>query len=162
MKLMKITLALLFVCTLSLAILPSQAQAAAPSANIVVIQEYPSNLDFASVRSKALEFIKSKGLTLFAEFDHAENAAGVKLKLNLTTVLVFGSPQVGTKLMQEFPGIGMVLPLKILISQDDNGKVMLSYEDLATTFAPYGVKMDNPILNKMQGLLKALAETATK
>ncbi len=134
---------------------------AASNANPVV-KTFASNLDFATVHAKAVNFIKSKNLTVFAEFDHAKNAKDVDLDLPPTTVIVFGSPAVGTKLMQQFPGMGMVLPLKILISQDTTGKVTLSYEDLATIFAPYGVKKDNPILLKMQGLLEALAKNATK
>ncbi len=159
MKLTKFIAVFVFLSIFALAHMPSEALAAPASADGV--QVYSSSLDFMKVREKALAFIKDKGLTLFAEFDHAENAKGVNLPLEATTVLVFGSPQVGTKLMQEFPGIGVVLPLKILIMQQD-GKVTLSYENLAMLFEPYGVKKDNPILQKMQGLLKALAENATK
>ncbi len=160
MKLVKLALAFVFVSLFALAYTPIEAHAASNDASS--IHTYPSNQNFATVRQKALDFIKNKDLTLFAEFDHAENAQGVNMPLEATTVLIFGNPKVGTKLMQEFPGIGIVLPLGILIMQGEDGKVTLSYEDLATAFAPFGVKKDNPILLKMQGLLKALAETATK
>ncbi len=140
--------------------MPTQSYAATQGNAPLML--YSSDLDFATVRSKALEFIKSKGLTVFAEFDHAKNAKDVGLQLAPNTVIVFGSPQVGTKLMQEFTGIGMVLPLKILITQSKDGKIVVAYENLTTLFAPYGVKADNQILQKMSGLLKALATTATK
>ncbi len=124
--------------------------------------EVPSDKDFATVQKNVVAFIQSKGLTLFAEFDHAKNARDVKLELKPTTVIVFGSPAVGTKLMQSFPGIGMDLPLKVLISVNKDNKVVVGYQDLATVFAPYGVAKDNPILQKMQGLLQALAQQSTK
>ncbi len=126
------------------------------------VQEMSSELPFATVKEKALNFIKSKNLTIFAEYDHAKNAQDVSLQLPPTTVIVFGSPMVGTKLMQAFPGIGMELPLKILIRQNAQGKVVLSYPNLAQSFAPYGVPSDNPIVGKMQGLLQALAKAATQ
>ncbi len=121
-----------------------------------------SDLDFATVKQKALTFIKDKKLTLFAEYDHAKNAQDVQLTLAPTTVLVFGSPLVGTKLMQNFPGIGMELPLKVLVSQNSEGKTVFTYPDLATVFAPYGVKKDHEVVQKMQKLLQALATFATK
>ncbi len=160
MKIVKFVFAFVFVSLITLAYMPVPAHAADASNNSILM--YSSSNDFATVRQKALAFIKDKDLTLFAEFDHAENALGVKMPLEATTVLIFGNPKVGTKLMQEFPGIGIALPLSILIMQGEDGKVSLSYENLAMAFAPFGVKADNPILLKMQGLLKALAENATK
>ncbi len=149
-----------------LSVYASTAVLAAPNAaqanDQTMVQEVASALPFDTVKEKALQFITSKGLTVFAEYDHAKNAHGVKLELAPTTVIVFGSPMVGTKLMQSFPGIGMELPLKILITQKKDGRVYVSYENLAKVFAPYGVKGDNEILGKMQGLLKALAKNATQ
>ncbi len=135
---------------------------AAPSEPPMVSYDVVSDLPFASVVDKAISFIQSKNLTLFATYDHAKNASDVKLELAPTTVLVFGSPLVGTKLMHAFPGIGMELPLKILISQNADGKTVVTYPNLAMTFAPYGVKADHEALGIMQGLLKALATNASK
>ncbi len=150
---------LAFLFVISITAMSSESLADARNKGIHVVS---SNADFTTVYTKAVSFIKSKGLSIFAEFDHAKNAQDVQLNLAPTTVIVFGSPLVGTKLMQEFPGIGMDLPLKVLISQDKNGKVSVSYEDLATTFAPYGVQSDHNVLQKMQGLLQALAKNATQ
>ena len=121
-----------------------------------------SSLDFATVRSNIIKFLDEKKLTLFAEFDHAKNAKEVDLELLPTTVLVFGNPTVGTKLMQEFNGIGMDLPLKIIISQDKDNVVWVSYQNLDEVFGQYGAKPDHQIVNNMQGLLKGIANTTTK
>ncbi len=161
MSLMQRALACVFVLSLCLSswAVPSYSADNMPSSAVFSMS---SPHTFAQVKAKAVAFIQSKGLTLFAEYDHAQNAQDVKLTLAPTTVLVFGSPAVGTKLMQNFPGIGMELPLKILISQDAAGKVSLAYPNLAHAFAPYGIKKDNAILGKMQGLLEALAKNATQ
>lgn len=121
-----------------------------------------SSSDFATVRANVIQFLNDKKLIVFAEFDHKKNAQDVDLELLPTTVFIFGNPTVGTKLMQEFNGIGMDLPLKILISQDKNNVVWVSYQDLNKVFAPYGAKSDHPIVSKMQELLAGLANTATK
>lgn len=121
-----------------------------------------SSLSFATVRDNVIKFLDEKKLALFAEFDHDKNAQEVDLTLLPTTVLVFGNPTVGTKLMQDFSGIGMELPLKVLISQDKDGVVWLSYQNLFEVFAPYGVQENHPIVGKMQELLAGLANTSTK
>ncbi len=127
-----------------------------------IMKDVSSAQDFATVRAKALAFIQSKNLTVFAEFDHGKNAQDVQLALPPTTVIVFGSPLVGTKLMQAFPGIGMELPLKILIAQTKDGKTVLSYPLLEKRFAAYGVPKNHAIVQKIQGLLEALARSATQ
>lgn len=141
-----------------------EAHAMAPveskgSANMMHIR---SSLEFATVRNNIIKFLDEKKLVLFAEFNHGKNAKEVDLALLPTTVLVFGNPTVGTKLMQEFDGIGMDLPLKVLISQDKDNVVWVSYQNLPEVFAPYGVKANHPIVDKMQELIVGLANTTTK
>ncbi len=128
--------------------------------NFVVFNQVKSTADFKTVRQKILDFIAEKNLTVFAEFDHAKNAHEVDLELNPTTVIVFGSPLVGTKLMQNFFGIGMELPLRVQILQDDAGQIFVAYPNLTNVFAPYGIGADHEILGKMNGLLQGLAKTA--
>lgn len=49
------------------------------------------------------------------------------MKMRPTKLLIFGSPKAGTPLMLAAPSIAIDLPLKILISEDDQGKVWISY-----------------------------------
>ena len=44
-----------------------------------------------------------------------------------TKLLIFGSPKAGTPVMQAAPSIAIDLPLKILIWEDEAGKVWISY-----------------------------------
>ena len=44
-----------------------------------------------------------------------------------TKLLIFGNPKGGTPLMLAAPSIALDLPLKILVSEDAQGKVWLSY-----------------------------------
>ena len=72
--------------------------------------------------------IGARGLTVFAEFDHAAAAAEAELELDGELVVVFGNPRAGTPLMQDDPRIGIELPLKILVWESD-GVVSLGEED---------------------------------
>ena len=75
--------------------------------------------------------VKSKGLTVFARVDHAAGAAEVGLPLRPTEVLIFGNARGGTPLMQAMQTIGIDLPLKALVWQDESGSTWLSYNDPA-------------------------------
>ena len=75
-----------------------------------------------------------KGIELFAHIDHAAAARKVGLTLRPTQVLIFGNPQAGTPLMQGRQTMGLDLPLRVLVWEDGEGKVWLTYrrvEDLA-------------------------------
>jgi uncharacterized protein (DUF302 family) len=83
-------------------------------------------------RLKAL--LADKGIDVLAHIDHAAGARKVGLPLRPTQVLLFGNPKAGTPLMQSRQTIGLDLPLRVLVWQDGEGKVWLTYrrvEDLA-------------------------------
>lgn len=79
-------------------------------------------------------------IPVFAKFDHQKNAEEVGLDLRPNQVIVFGSPKVGTKLMQENPAISIELPLKISVWEDKNGKVWTSFPQMERLASEYGLE----------------------
>jgi uncharacterized protein (DUF302 family) len=75
--------------------------------------------------------LAAKGITLFAVVDHARGAAEAGLSMPPTKLVIFGSPKAGTPIMLASPSSAIDLPLKILVSQDANGQVWLSYNSPA-------------------------------
>jgi uncharacterized protein (DUF302 family) len=71
--------------------------------------------------------LKSKGVVLFTVIDHSGEAEKVGLKMPPTKLLIFGNPKAGTPLMLASPSSALDLPLKILVWEDAQGKVWLSY-----------------------------------
>ena len=71
--------------------------------------------------------LQAKGVTLFALVDHSGEAEKVGMKMPPTKLLIFGNPKAGTPLMLAAPSIAIDLPLKILVWQDSQGKVWVSY-----------------------------------
>jgi uncharacterized protein (DUF302 family) len=67
------------------------------------------------------------GLKVFARVDHSGEAEKVGLQMRPTKVLIFGSPKAGTPLMIAAPSLAIDLPLKVLVWEDEQGKVWLSY-----------------------------------
>ena len=75
-------------------------------------------------RLKAL--LARKGVEVFAHIDHAAAAERVGLRLRPTQVVIFGNPRAGTPLMQARQTVGLDLPLRALVWQDEQGKVWLT------------------------------------
>jgi uncharacterized protein (DUF302 family) len=71
--------------------------------------------------------LAAKGVALFALVDHSGEAERVGMKMPPTKLLIFGSPKAGTPLMLAAPSVAIDLPLKILVSEDAQGKVWISY-----------------------------------
>ncbi len=98
----------------------------APITNNGILNK-PSNHSVDQTVEKLKNILQSKGVTLFALVDHSGEAAKVGMKMRPTKLLIFGSPKAGTPLMLAAPSIAIDLPLKILIWEDDQGKVWVSY-----------------------------------
>jgi uncharacterized protein (DUF302 family) len=91
----------------------------------------PSNHSVDETVEKLKSILQAKGVTLFALVDHSGEAAKVGMKMPPTKLLIFGNPRAGTPLMLAAPSIAIDLPLKILISEDVQGKVWVSYNSPA-------------------------------
>jgi uncharacterized protein (DUF302 family) len=71
--------------------------------------------------------LKSKGVAVLALIDHSGEAEKVGLKMRPTKLLIFGNPRAGTPLMLASPSSAIDLPLKLLVWEDVQGKVWVSY-----------------------------------
>jgi uncharacterized protein (DUF302 family) len=105
--------------------------------------------------------VKDKGLTLFARIDHQRNASGVNLELRATEVIIFGNPKVGTPLMHCAQEVAIDLPQKVLISEDSNHKVWLSYNNPAYLKERHDIQGCDMVLNKISTVLNKLSTAAT-
>jgi uncharacterized protein (DUF302 family) len=97
----------------------------ASAANGIVSK--PSNHSVEETVDRVKQILQAKGVTLFALVDHSGEAEKVGLKMRPTKLLIFGSPKAGTPLMVASPSVALDFPLKILVAEDANGKVWLSY-----------------------------------
>ena len=71
--------------------------------------------------------LESNNVTIFAVIDHSGAAANVGLEMPDTKLVIFGNPKAGTPVMLAAPLIAIDLPLKILVWQDVNANVWISY-----------------------------------
>jgi uncharacterized protein (DUF302 family) len=107
--------------------------------------------------AKLTGVLHTKGIALFALVDHSGEATKVGMSMPPTKLLIFGDPKAGTPLMLAAPTIAIDLPLKILVWQDAQGKVWLSYNSATYLQRRHGVPLR---LLQHIGVVDGLAETA--
>jgi uncharacterized protein (DUF302 family) len=89
--------------------------------------QIPSRYSLAETLKRVELALATHGLQVFARVDHSEEAEKVGMKMRPTKLLIFGSPKAGTPLMVAAPTLAIDLPLKALVSEDETGKVWLTY-----------------------------------
>lgn len=88
----------------------------------------PSHYSVDETVKRFEDALRAKGVKLFALIDHSGEAEKVGMRMPPTRLLIFGNPKAGTPLMIRSPGIAIDLPLKVLVSEDTDGKVWISYQ----------------------------------
>jgi uncharacterized protein (DUF302 family) len=106
------------------------------------IVDVPSNHSVDETVEKVKNILQSKGITLFALVDHSGEAEKVGMKMPPTKLLIFGNPKGGTPLMLAAPSVAIDLPLKILVWEDGQGKVWLSYNSAEYLQERHGLPQD--------------------
>lgn len=103
--------------------------------------------------------LKEKEIPVFAVFDHEKNAEKVGLFLRPNRVIVFGSPKVGTQLMQDYPEFSIQLPLKIAVWENKEGKTWVTFPSMIYLAAYYRIDPHNPVIQGMQKLMENLTDS---
>ncbi|HDL4096907.1 TPA: DUF302 domain-containing protein [Mannheimia haemolytica] len=118
---------------------------------------FESKFDFQTTVITLTNTLKEKGMTIFAEIDHQAAAKQAGLEMQPATVLVYGTPKAGTPLMVKDPMLALQLPLKVLITEPNKGKVevMLNRADQVVAHANTDYADVENNLAKAEKLIKA-------
>jgi uncharacterized protein (DUF302 family) len=133
----------------------ARAQVMPETENGIVSQQSQHSVDETVMRLENL--LEAKGVKLFALIDHSGEAEKAGMKMPPTKLLIFGNPAAGTPVMLAAPSIAIDLPLKILVSEDSEGAVWLSWNSPEYLQQRHGVPAD---LLKNIGVAAALAANA--
>src|SRR5258705_1432313 len=118
-----------------------------------------SNHSVEQTVAKLTGLLHTKGITLFAQVDHSGQAAKVGMSMPPTTLLIFGNPKAGNPLMLAAPSVAIDLPLKILVWEDTQGRVWLSYNSPTYLEARHGVpEALLPNIAVVEGLVRGAGE----
>ena len=119
-----------------------------------------SNYSVSKTVSNFKQIVSSKGMTIFADIDHAAGAKKVGQPLRPTELILFGNPKIGTKLMQCGRSVAIDLPQKVLIWEGDDGTVNVSYNDPAYLLSRHSLSACNKVIQKVSGALATFTSKA--
>jgi uncharacterized protein (DUF302 family) len=100
----------------------------------------PSSHSVDETVRKLEELLRAGNITPFAVIDHRSEAEKAGLHMQPTKLMIFGNPKAGTAVMTAAPSSAVDLPLKILIAENTEGGVSISWN----TPAYLGARHNNP------------------
>jgi uncharacterized protein (DUF302 family) len=101
-----------------------------------------SALSVSDTVDRLSESMHRAGATVFAVIDQSEAATEAGLTLRATKLMIFGNPVAGTPVMQAAPLSALDLPLKILVWEDDQSQVWMTYLSAEWLAERYGLSAD--------------------
>jgi uncharacterized protein (DUF302 family) len=113
----------------------------------------------AVIRIKA--DIAAKGIKFFDEIDQSKLAADAGIKLRPSTLLIFGNPPLGTQFITSNPNAGLDWPVRLLLTQDDNGDVWAVWTDFAWIERRHNIRDRDPQFNMATMVVKSITSTIT-
>ena len=96
------------------------------------------------------------GIFIYARIDQEAEAVKVGLPLKPMKLLIFGNPRGGIPLMNANPLSGLDLPLKILVWEDGDKKVWLSYNSFSYLQKRFDLPAD--LIQKISGVEKIIQQ----
>jgi uncharacterized protein (DUF302 family) len=135
----------------------TETEAAGLEPGLINVQ---SSNNFTETVEGLLSALEAQGLNVFAVIDHASNAAVADLELPPTTLILVGNPNIGTPLMQSSRSVGIDLPQKFLVWQDENGEVFITYNDPAYLAARHDITDQEQIIQQVTNALGTFAARA--
>ncbi|MGC8566086.1 MAG: DUF302 domain-containing protein [Caldisphaera sp.] len=121
-----------------------------------MLKTYKSKYNFNELKIKLESQIIKRDMNIFSRINHSENAESVGMKLNRSILFIFGNPRNGTLLIRNDMRIGLYLPLKILIWEDDNKNPFITYEPIGDVISKFNLKENKDLLIKMDNLLETI------
>ena len=139
--------------TLALALLASSPALAQSDGVVRVKSAYPMQETIARIKAD----VTAKGIMHFAEIDQAKLAAGAGIALRPSTLLIFGNPPLGTLFITAKPEAGLDWPVRLLVSQDENGQVWAMYTDFKWIAARHGITERDQEFTTATGVIASIA-----
>ena len=132
---------------------------AAPADGVV---KQRSDYGFEETINRVKADLATKGIRFFDAIDQRELGAGANLPINRSTLLLFGYPPLGVQFLQSNPVAGLDWPVRMLVSQDDDGAVWLSWTDFHFVANRYQLKDRDAQIKMASEVAASIASAARK
>ena len=109
--------------------------------------------------SRLKQDIAGKGIMFFAAIDQTRLAADAGIKLRRSTLLMFGNPPLGTQFITAKANAGLDWPVRLLVTQDDNGDVWAVYTDFQWIAQRHGITDRDPQFAMATAVVKSITSS---
>lgn len=147
---MSLRLALLFTATI-------MATSSAFAADLV---KKVSPYSAAVTIDRLADAVTGAGGKVFARVNHAAGAASIGEELAPTELIIFGSPKIGTPVIQANQEAGLDLPLRAVAYEAADGQTYLVYHNPKRLVDDHGIASDMKAIQMMTGALNKLTDKA--
>src|SRR4029079_17656910 len=140
----------------------SPAQAAMPvaAAHADGVIKQQSDFGFDETVARIKGDVATKGIRFFDEIDQTKLGESAKLPINRSTLLLFGNPPLGVQFLQSNPVAGLDWPVRMLVTQDDDGTVWLSWTDFKFVAGRYQLTDRDPQIKMATEVAASIASSA--
>ncbi len=133
--------------------------ASAPAQGVI---KQRSDYDFDQTVAKLKADIAAKGIRFFDEIDHQKLGAGADLPIGRSTLLLFGNPPLGVQFLQANPLAGLDWPVRMLVTQDEDGSVWISWTDFNFVANRYQLQDSDAQIAMASEVAASIASSARK
>jgi uncharacterized protein (DUF302 family) len=103
--------------------------------------------------------LKTKGIVFFQEIDQTALARAAGITLRPSTLLEFGNPPLGTQFITGHPDAGLEWPVRLLLTQDDNGQVWAVWNDFSWIARRHGITSRDEQFATATGVVASITST---
>ncbi len=118
-----------------------------------------SRSDFQTTLAKLEKTVKANGFMVVAKINHQKMLSMVGTKMKGAATLEFGKPDMMKNMLPMNPAIGLEMPLKIYVFENQDGKTVVSYHKPSAAFGAYGMA---EMAGMMDNMLAMITDEATK
>ena len=118
---------------------PNRAEGVGPTVAANGIVKVKSAYPMAETIARLKKDIADKGIVFFLDVDQSKLAKDAGIALRPSTLLIFGNPGLGSHFITAQAEAGLDWPVRLLVSQDDNGQVWAIYTDFIYIAKRHGI-----------------------
>jgi uncharacterized protein (DUF302 family) len=120
-----------------------------------------SAVSFDETIARIQQSVAAKGIRFFDDIDQSKLAAGAGIALRPSHLLIFGNPPLGIKFLTSNPEAGLDWPVRMLVTQDADGKVWIAYTDFDWIARRYAIADRGADFKMASEVAASIAASAT-
>lgn len=133
------------------------ARSAPPGVDGIVSMRSKYAFDETIERLKA--DIANKKIMLFDVIDQAKLASAAGIELHPSTLIVFGNPPLGVQFLTSNPVAGLDWPVRLLVTEDAQGGVSVTYTDFAWIARRHGIENRDAAFKMASEVIASIASS---